>query len=123
MLLRFFLMIGAVSQALPASDSSPNLFANQNTGSLRDLTRQALDRQIQSSLLGQQPAAKNPLPLIHPNLLLNGHARVNLESGCSIPLLAMQIDNTKQYTIRSLKVPKSAFDTIAIAPPFPVCKR
>ena len=121
MLLRFALVIGAVSQALLASDLSPGLFANQNTGTLRDLNRQALDRQIRSSLLGKQPPARNPLPPIQPNSLLNGRASVRPESGCSIPLLQMQIDGTKQYAIKSLRAPNPAFDSIAKAPPLPAC--
>jgi hypothetical protein len=64
MFLRLAVMIGAVSQALFASDFSPTLFANQNTGTLRDLNRQALNRQIRLSLLGKQPAGKSPLPSI-----------------------------------------------------------
>lgn len=123
MLLRFALMIGAVSQILPASDFSTNLFANQNTGTLRDLNRQALDQQIRSSLLGQKPATKNPSLPIQPKSLLNGRAEARGESSCSIPLAQMKIDNTKQYAIKALKAPKSDFDPISVAPPLPVCKR
>jgi hypothetical protein len=123
MFLRFALVIGTVSQALLASDLSPGLFPNQNTGSVRDLNRQALDRQIRSFLSGKpQPPAKNPLSPLYPSPLLNGRAEVRLQSGCSIPLERMKIDNTKQYAIKSLKTPKPDFDAIAKAPPLPACK-
>jgi hypothetical protein len=87
------------------------------------LNRQALDRQLRSSLLGTQPLTKNPLPLIHPNLLPDGRAKLRSESSCSIPLAQMKIDNTKQYAIKFWKAPKSSFDSISAATPFPVCKR
>ena len=122
MLLRLTLMIGVVSQALWASDFSTGLFPNQNAGTLRDWTRQALDRQIRSSLLGHPPVAENFLPPMGPNPLLNGHAEARVESGCSIPLEQMKIDNSKQYAIKSMRMPKPAFDSIAKAPPFPACQ-
>ncbi len=122
MFLRLALAICAVSQVLLASDLSPGLFPNPNTGTLRELNRQALDRQIRSTLLGKQPIAKNPLPRIQPNFLLNGRARVKLESGCSIPLTQMKVDNAKQFAIQSLKTPNPDFDLIAKTPPLPACE-
>src|SRR3954464_9537524 len=97
MFLRLALILGTVSQGLFASDFSPTLFANQNTGNLRDLNRQALDRQIRSSLLRKQPAAQNPLPPIQANPLLNGRARMGSGPDCSIPLAQIKIDNTKRF--------------------------
>ena len=122
MLLRFALVIGAVSQTLLASDFSPGLFPNQSTGSPRELSRQALDRQIGSALLGKQPAVRNPLPLIHPNPLLNGRAKVEAGAECSIPLTRIKIDKTKQFAIKAWKIPKSDFNSIAKALPVPACE-
>jgi len=124
MFLRAVLIIGVALQACPAVDlGSPTLFENQNTGSLRDLNRQALDRQIRS-FFGKGTVDKNRLlPPMQPNYLFpNGRVEIASEGNCSIPLTQMKVDHTKRYTIESRKVPKSAFDSIAKAPPIPACK-
>lgn len=123
MFFRLAFAIGAVSQALLASDfPSPTLFTNQNTGSTRDLSRQALDRQISTAVLGkQQPAGKNPLLLL-PVPLPARRVEVASSSGCSVSLTPMKVDNTKRFTIKSLKVPKPDFDAIAKVPLLPACK-
>ena len=125
MLFRLVFAVGAVSQALCASDlASPTLFPNQNTGSLRDLTRQALDRQISSAILGkQQPAGESPLPPLPANPLLNRRVEVASNSSCSVPLTQMKVDSTKRFTVQSLKAPTLDFDSIAKAPPLPTCKQ
>lgn len=124
MFLRLVLVIGAASQALLASDLSPNLFPNQNTGSFRELNRQTLDRQLRSFLLKEpQPLAKNPLLPLQPNPLLNGRAEVKPPSVCAIPLTEMKIDSTKEFTFKSWKTPPSSFDSMAKAPPVPACRR
>jgi hypothetical protein len=122
MFLRLAVMIGAVSQALFASDFSPTLFANQNTGTLRDLNRQALNRQIRLSLLGKQPAGKSPLPSIQANPLLSGRAKMGSGSDCSIPLAQMKIDNTKRFIAKSFKTAKPNFDPLAKTAPLPACE-
>ena len=122
MFLRLALVIGTVSHGLLADDFSPTLFAHQNLGTLRELNRQALDRQIQSSLLGKQPAAKNPLPPIQANPLLNGRARLGSGPDCSIPLAQMKIDNTRRFITKSFKTGNPSFDPLAKAAPMPACE-
>ncbi len=125
MLFRAVLIIGVISPALFAAELAVStLLANQNTGTLRDLNRQALDRQIRSSLLGKERADKNQfLPLHGRNpLLLGGTVKIASPSECSIPLTQMRIDGTKRFTVRSSKLPKADFDAMAKAPPFPACK-
>jgi hypothetical protein len=125
MFFRLVFAIGAVSQALFASDfAPPTLFPNQNTGSTRDLTRQALDRQISAAILGkQQPAGKGPLPSLPVNPFLNRRVEVASNSDCSVTLTQMKVDGTKRFTIKSLKTPKPDFDSIIKAPPLPACKQ
>lgn len=126
MFLRVVLVIGVVSQACLAVDfGTPTLFANQNIGSLRDLNRQALDRQIHSSLLGKGTAGKNrllPPPQIPNNLFSNGRMEIASEGNCSLPLTQMKVDHTKRYMMDSRKTPKLDFDSIIKAPPVPACK-
>ena len=122
MFLRLALAISIASQVMWASDFSPGLFANQNTGTLRDLNRQALDRQIRSSLFGKQPAAKNPLPRIQANPLLNGRARMGSGPDCSIPLAQMKVDNTRRFITKSFKTAKPNLDPLAKTAPLPACE-
>jgi hypothetical protein len=117
MFLRLALILGTVSQGLFASDFSPTLFANQNTGNLRDL-----DRQIRSSLLSEQPAAQNSLPPNQANPLLNGRARMGSGPDCSIPLAQIKIDNAKRFITKSFKTAKPNFDSLAKAAPVPACE-
>jgi hypothetical protein len=124
MLFRLVFAIGAVSQALLASDFPPlTLFPNQNTGSIRDLTRAALDQQISAAILGkQQPAGKGPLPSL-PVPLPNRRLEVASNSSCSVPLTQMKVDSTKRFTIKSLKTPKPDFDSIIKALPLKACRQ
>lgn len=123
MFVRLALVIGVVSQALSASDFSPGLFSNQSTGSMRELNRQTLDRQIRSFLLKEpQPPARNPLPPLQRDPLLNGHAAIRPSSLCAIPLTEMKVDHAKEFTVKSWKTPPASFDAIAKTSPIPACK-
>ncbi|MBV8709130.1 MAG: hypothetical protein JO028_18220 [Acidobacteriaceae bacterium] len=125
MFLRVVLIIGAVSQACLAVDfGSTSLFADQNTGNLRELNKQALDRQIRSSLLGKGTVGKNRLlPPLQPNYLFpNGRTEIASGGSCAIPLTRMKVGDTKHYTMNSQQIPKPDFDSIAKAPPVPACK-
>ncbi|MBV9033953.1 MAG: hypothetical protein JO182_05620 [Acidobacteriaceae bacterium] len=125
MFLRVVLIIGAVSQSCLAVDfGSTFLFADQNTGNLRELNKQALDRQIRSSLLGKGTVGKNRLlPPLQPNYLFpNGRTEIASGGSCAIPLTRMKVGDTKHYTMNSQQIPKPDFDSIAKAPPVPACK-
>lgn len=124
MFLRVVLIIGAISQACLAVDfGPPSLFADQNTGNLRELNRQALDRQIRFSLLGKGTVGENhPLPPLQLNLFPNERMETASQGSCAVPLTQTKVDDTKHYTIDSQKVPKPDFDSITKAPPVPTCK-
>ena len=122
MFLRLVLVIGAASQALLASDFLPGLFANQNTATLLELNRQALDQQIRSSLLGKQTPDKRLLPPIQANPLLDGCAKMGPGTDCSIPLAQMKIDNTRRFIAKSFKTAKPGFDSLAKTAPLPACE-
>lgn len=127
MFLRAVLIIGALSSTLLAAEfPAASLFPNQNTENLRDLTRQALDRQIRSSLLEKDKNSKDqPLLPVLPlaQLHLKGPAQVVIlsDSVCSIPLTRMKKDRTKYYAGHSIPVPESRIDPLTKAAPAPAC--
>lgn len=126
MFLRTALLISILSPTLLAADLElVTLAPNQSTKSLRELTRQALDRQIHSAFQDKGPHAKTKrLPsYLKPLTMSDNHVVIASADACSIPLTEMRKDSTKHFAVQSIPVPQRDFDSIAKVPPFPACKK
>ena len=107
--------------ALLASDNSAALSPFPDAGkSLQQLARESVDRGIAASV--QRKGTKDltsPLTLRNlPVAKLQQRAR---SETCSIPLLESKIQHPERFSMKTLKLPATHADNMAMPPPVPAC--
>jgi hypothetical protein len=114
-LLRFVLITGAFAVTVLAANDSPlSLFPDQSK-SLAQLSRQALDKQINAAISGKQvPSAVNPTNI--PG------ERIMVVNNCAIPLDEVNILNPRKLDPMAKSAGSATFDRMAKRTSIPACK-
>jgi hypothetical protein len=124
MILRLVLIVvgSTIPLALLASDNASKLSPFPNAGKSRQqLAREAVDRQIATYVQGRR-GKDSAAPLtrrILPAAKLPQRAR---SEPCSIPLLESKIEHPERFRMKTLEMPATHADNMAVPPPAPACR-
>ncbi|HMF75811.1 MAG TPA: hypothetical protein VK604_09140 [Bryobacteraceae bacterium] len=118
MLLRFALVLSALSGVvLAAEPAATQLFPNQDK-SLTQLNRQAFDKQVGAFLSGKQDK-----PLARQFQLAQAFPAITKDRVvCAIPLREVKVKNSAAMDRMGIPAGKTDFDKMAKAAPVPACK-